>query len=119
MLTGSQCRLDTLSYPSGRSAHQMVFGSTPAALFGRGVRDEDLMFAQETSLLGQATQQWKLRGMPQEAALVGMANSKWRRINDRVTARTSEGGIQRFLANLLIGKGRLGAATRRRFCILM
>ena len=36
--------------PSGFPAYQMVFGSNPAELFGWADGDEDLTFAQDTSL---------------------------------------------------------------------
>ena len=80
ILSGSQYGLNALLSSGGRSAFQMVIGSNPAALFGRGVRDEDLMFAPATFLSGQSVQQWRLRGMARGAALKGMADSMWRRL---------------------------------------
>ena len=47
----------------------MVFGSNPVDLYAWEGKDEDLAFAQDTSLSGQFVQQWKLRRMAQEAAL--------------------------------------------------
>ena len=58
----------------------MVFGSNPADLFGWDDSEEDLLFAQDTSLAGQFVNQWKLRMRAQEATLKGVANSKLRRI---------------------------------------
>ena len=65
---------------SGFSAYQLVFGSNPADNFGWGDEDEDLLFAQDTSLSGQFVANWKLRMLAQEAALKEIANSKLRRI---------------------------------------
>ena len=61
-------------------AYQLVFGSNPADNFGWGDEDEDLLFAQDTSLSGQFVANWKLRMLAQEAALKEIANSKLRRI---------------------------------------
>ena len=58
----------------------MVFGSNPADCFGWEDGDEDLLFAQDTSLAGQFVQQWKLRMRAQEATLEEVANSKLRRL---------------------------------------
>ena len=69
MLAEAQWRLNTLISGSGFAAYQLVFGPNPADLHGWGDRDEDLAFAQDTSLSGQFVQQWKLRMMAQEAAL--------------------------------------------------
>ena len=60
------------------SAYRMVFGSDPVDIFGRVDRDADSLFAQETTLSGQFTQQWRLRMVAQEAAPEGVANSKLR-----------------------------------------
>ena len=57
----------------------MAFGSNPADFFGWGGGDEDLLFAQDTSLAGQFVQQWKLQMRAQEATLKEVANSKFRR----------------------------------------
>ena len=57
------------------SAYQMVFVANHVDLFRWGDRDEDLAFAQDTSLSGQFAQQWKLRAMAQEAALAEATNS--------------------------------------------
>ena len=58
----------------------MVFGSNPLDLFGRGAKDEDLLFAQGTSLSGQFVKQWELRMMAQEAALKEVAQRNLRRL---------------------------------------
>ena len=65
---------------NGFSAYQLVFGSNPADNFGWGDEDEDLLFAQDTSLPGQFVAQWKLRMLAQEAALKEIANSTLLRI---------------------------------------
>ena len=75
-----QFRLNAMLASNGFSAYQMVFGSNPADNFGWGDEDEDLLFAQDTSLSGQFVAQWKLRMLAQEAALKEIANSKLRRI---------------------------------------
>ena len=72
--------LNTMVSTSGFSAYQLVFGSNPADNFGWGDDDEDLLFAQDTSLSGQFVANWKLRMIAQEAALKQIANSKLRRI---------------------------------------
>ena len=69
-------RLIPLPSASGYSACRMVFGYNPADLFRRGGDDEDLLFAQDTSLSGQSAQQWKLRIMVQEAASRAVGNSE-------------------------------------------
>ena len=69
ILAEAKWRLGTLVSGGGFSAYQMVFGTNPADLFGRGDKDGDLTFAQEASLLGRCAQQWGLRMMAQEAAL--------------------------------------------------
>ena len=61
--------LNAMLASNGFSAYQMVFGSNPADNFGWGDEDEDLLFAQDTSLSGQFVAQWKLRMMAQEAAI--------------------------------------------------
>ena len=65
---------------SGFSAYQMAFGPNPVDFFGWGDGDEDLLFAQDTSLAGQSVQQRKLRMRGQEATLKEVANSKLRRL---------------------------------------
>ena len=65
---------------SGFSAYQMVFGSNPVDFCGWEDGDEDLLFAQDSSLAGQFVQQWKLRTRAQEATLKEVANSKLRRL---------------------------------------
>ena len=64
----------------GFSACQMVSGSNPVDLFGCAGGDEDMMFAQDASLAGHFTQQWKLRAKAQEATLKDIAKSKLRRL---------------------------------------
>ena len=44
-----------------------------------GDSDDDLLFAQDTSISGQFVHQWQLRIRAQEAALKEIANSKLRR----------------------------------------
>ena len=58
----------------------MVFGSNPVDLFGWEGGDEDMLFAQDTSLAGQFVNQRKLRMRAQEATLKEIANSKLRRL---------------------------------------
>ena len=58
----------------------MALGPNPADLFGWDDSDEDLSFAQDTSLARQFVNQWKLRMRAQEATLREVANSKLRRI---------------------------------------
>ena len=73
-------RLNFLVSGGGYSARQMVLGSTPAELLEWEDMDEDLTFAQDTSVSGQFAQQWKLRMMEQEAALGEVADGKPRRL---------------------------------------
>ena len=85
-----QWRLNAMLSSSGFSAYQMVFGSNPVDLFGWDDSDEELLFAQDTSLVGQfanhsgnligRTSEWKLRMRAQEATLREVANSKLRPI---------------------------------------
>ena len=49
-------------------------------LYGWDDSEDDLLFAQDTSLAGQFVNQWKLRMRAQEATLREVANSKLRRI---------------------------------------
>ena len=49
-------------------------------LYGWDDSDDDLLFAQDTSISGQFAQQWQLRIRAQEAALKEIANSKLRRL---------------------------------------
>ena len=49
-------------------------------LYGWGDQDEDLLFAQDASVSGQPSQQWKPRTAPQETALREVANSELRRL---------------------------------------
>ena len=49
-------------------------------LYGWDDSDGDLLFAQDTSILGQFAQQRQLRIRAQEAALKEIANSKLRRL---------------------------------------
>ena len=72
--------MNTMLSTKGLSAYQLVFGSKPEDNFGWGDEDEDLLFAQDTSLPGQFVAQWKLRTMAREAALKEIANSQQRRI---------------------------------------
>ena len=71
-----QLRLSTLLSGSGYSGYPFVLGSNPVDPFGCGGNDEDLLFAQDASLPGQFGQQWKLRILPQEAALKEVASRK-------------------------------------------
>ena len=52
----------------------------PSDFFGLGDGDEDLLFAQDTSLAGQFVQPWKLRTRAQEATLKEAADGKIRRL---------------------------------------
>ena len=61
----------------------MVFGSNPVDLFGWEGGDEDMLFAQDSSLAGQFVNQWKLRMRAQEATLKEIANNKLRRVLPR------------------------------------
>ena len=80
ILSEVQLCLSTMLLVSGFSAHQMVFRSNPMDLFGWEGQDEDLLFAQDTSLAGQFAQQWKLRMQAREATLGEIAKSKLRRL---------------------------------------
>ena len=79
VLAGAQWCRDIMLSASGFSAYQVAFDSNPADSFEEEDGDEDLMFAQDTSLAGQFVQQWKLRMKAQEAALMEIANIKLRR----------------------------------------
>ena len=72
--------MNTLVSASGYSAYQLVFGSNPMDLYGWDDSDDDLLFAQDTSISGQFVHQWQLRIRAQEAALKEIANSKLRRL---------------------------------------
>ena len=72
--------MNTMVSSSGFSAFQLVFGANPVDLYGWDDSEDDLLFAQDTSVSGQFVQQWKLRMMAQEAALKEIANSKLRRL---------------------------------------
>ena len=78
--SGVQWRVNALIPAGGNSENQMVFGSNPADLFGWDTREEDLFFAQETSLAGRFVQRRNLRVMARKAALKEEANSKLRRL---------------------------------------
>ena len=69
----------TLSH-GGFSAYRMVFGPHPVDLYTWYGDDRGLEFAQDTSILWQFTQQWKLGTMAQEATPEEAANSKIRRL---------------------------------------
>ena len=58
----------------------MFFRLIPADLFARVGQDEDLIFAQDTSLASQFVQQRKLRMRAQEGTLKEIADSKQRRL---------------------------------------
>ena len=77
-----QWRRKTLVAAGGFSAYQAILwicGCDPVDLYGWEGQDEDLAFAQGTSLSGQLVQQWELRMMAQEAALEEIAASGVRR----------------------------------------
>ena len=80
ILAEAQWRLRAMLSASGFPAYQMVFGSNPADLFGWEDGDEDLMFAQDTSLAGQFAPQWKLRLKAQASTLKEIAKIKLRRL---------------------------------------
>ena len=80
ILLEAQWCLNTMLSACRFSAHQMVLGSNPADLCGWEDKDEDLMFAQDTSLAGRLVQQWELRMRAQEATLKEIARSKLRRL---------------------------------------
>ena len=80
ILAEVQWCLNTVISGGGFSAYQMVFGSNPADLYGWEDKDEDLMFAQDTSLSGQFAQQGKLRMMAQVAALKEIDNRGLRQL---------------------------------------
>ena len=52
--TKAQWCLNSMVSASGFSAYQLVFGSNPMDLRGWGDSDEDLLFAQDTSISGQS-----------------------------------------------------------------
>ena len=64
----------------GSSAYQMFFGSNPIDLLGWEDNNGALVFAQDTSSVGQFVQQRKLRMRAQEATVKEVANSKLRRL---------------------------------------
>ena len=80
LITGIQFCLNTMLASNGFSAYLIAVGSNPADNFGWGEEDEDLLYAQDTSLSGQFAAQWKLRMLAQKAALKEIANGKLRRI---------------------------------------
>ena len=80
ILSEVQWCLNTMLSSSVFSSYQMVFGSNPIDLYGWEDSEEDLLFAQDTSVAGQFVNQWKLRMRAQEATLKEVANSKLRRI---------------------------------------
>ena len=80
ILAEAQWCLNSRVSASGCSAYQLVLGSNPTDLYGRGDTDEDLLFAQDTSISGQSARQWQLRIRAQEAALKEIANSRPRRL---------------------------------------
>ena len=80
ILSEVQWCLNTMVSASGFSAYQLVFGSSPMDLYGWDDTDEDLLFAQDTSISGQFVHQWQLRMRAQEASLKEIANSKLRRL---------------------------------------
>ena len=80
ILAEVQWCLNAMLSASGFSAYQMVFGSNPVDLFGWEDGDEDMMFAQDTTLAAQFVQQWKLRMKAREATLKEIADSKPRRL---------------------------------------
>ena len=80
ILLEAQWCLNTMLSACRFSAHQMVLGSNPVDLCGWEDKDEDLMFAQDTSLAGRLVQQWELRMRAQEATLKEIARSKLRRL---------------------------------------
>ena len=57
ILSGARWRLNAMRSASGPSAYRMVFGPNPADLCGWEDKDEDLQFAQGTSVSGQFAQQ--------------------------------------------------------------
>ena len=75
ILSEAQWRLDPMMPAGGFSARQMFSRPNPAGLCDRDARDDDLMFAQDTSVAVQFAQQWNLRMKAQEAALKKDANS--------------------------------------------
>ena len=79
ILAGAQWRLDSMLSDCGFSAYRAVCGHDPVDLFGREAGDEDLMFAQDTSLAGQFVQQLELRRKAQGATLEEIGNGGLRR----------------------------------------
>ena len=80
ILSAVRWRPNALIPVGGFSALRMVFGANPADLYGWEDKDEDLTFAQDTSLSGRFVQQWALRIMAQEAALREIADSRLRKL---------------------------------------
>ena len=72
--------MNTMVPAIGYPTYRLAFGSNPMDLYGWGDTDEDLLFAQDTSISGQFVQQWQLRIRAQEAALKEIADSKLRRL---------------------------------------
>ena len=76
ILAEAQWCLSTVLPASGFRAYRVVFGPNPGDFSGWEDRDDDLMFARDTSMAGEFVQQWKLRLQAQEATLKEIANSK-------------------------------------------
>ena len=77
----AQWYLNTMISASGYLAFSLVFGSDPVDLYGWDDREEDLLFAQDTSVSGQFAQEWELRRMAHEAASKEVANSGLRSLS--------------------------------------
>ena len=58
---------------SDYSAFKLVFASNPVGLYALDGRCEDFLFARETSVSGQCSQQWELRMIAQAAVLTKVA----------------------------------------------
>lgn len=62
-IPGKQLLSDVQWRPGALMAHQLVFGSNPVDLFGLKGKDEDLLFAQDTSSSARLARQRKPRMM--------------------------------------------------------
>ena len=114
-------RLKTVLSASGFCAYPMVLGSNPMDPFGWEDQDEDLTFAQDSSLAGQFDQQRKRRMRAQEATLKEIANSELRRLlarNKSLNCADVSVGIQLRFIRHKVGKARRGREGPRRFGIL-
>ena len=113
---------NTMQSAGAFSAHQMVFCSNLVDLSGWEDKNEDLMFAQDTSLAGQFVQQWTPRVRAQGATIkispIANCVACWLATNSS-TARTSRWVIRRLFMKHRVGGVHFAGDDLRRFRILM